>query len=97
MALRPLGDRVLIQILQAKEKTASGLFIPSTAQEKPNEGTVIAVGPGRWTDSGRFVEPTVKKGDVVLLPKYVGTEVTIDGKPHLVLSEEEIIGVVDNS
>ncbi len=97
MNFRPLGDRVLVLLSEVQERTESGLIIPQMAQEKSNRGTVVAVGPGRVTEHGRLIEPHVKRGDVVLLPKYAGTEIELGGKKHLVLAEEEIIGVVDNS
>lgn len=95
MGFRPLGDRVLVKINKAETVSRGGILIPDAAQEKPHEGTVIAVGPGKMSDQGRLVEPNVKKGDVVMLPKYVGTEIKLEGEAHLVLSEEEIIGVLD--
>jgi len=95
MAFRPLGDRVLVKMHAAETVSKGGILLAPSAQEKPQEGTVIAVGPGRLTDKGQLVEPRVKKNDVVLVPKYVGTEIKLDGVEHIVLSEEEIIGVVE--
>lgn len=95
MAFRPLGDRVLVVLSSSEEVSAGGIFIPSTAQEKPQTAVVVAVGPGRVTDNGALIEPRVKTGDVVLLPKYAGTEIRIEGKDHIVLSESDIVAVVE--
>jgi chaperonin GroES len=94
MKLRPLGDRVIVKPSEGEEKTASGLVIPDTAKEKPQEGTVVAVGPGRYED-GKNVPMDVKKGDKIIYSKYGGTEVKIDGEEHLILSERDILAVVE--
>jgi chaperonin GroES len=94
MILRPLGDRVIVKPGEGEEKTASGLVIPDTAKEKPQEGTVVAVGPGRYED-GKNVPMDVKKGDKIIYSKYGGTEVKIDGEEHLILSERDILAVVE--
>jgi chaperonin GroES len=94
MKLRPLGDRVIVKPGEGEEKTASGLVIPDTAKEKPQEGTVVAVGPGRYED-GKNVPMDVKKGDKIIYSKYGGTEVKIDGEEHLILSERDILAVVE--
>lgn len=94
MGIKPLGDRVLVKIEEAKDKTESGLFIPVSAQERPYQGKIVSAGPGKRNEAGVFIEVQVKKNDVVLLPKFSGTEITISGKPHVILHEEEIIGVV---
>jgi chaperonin GroES len=95
MKIRPLGDRVLVKRMESEEKTKGGLFIPETAKEKPIEAKVISVGPGKRDDSGKLVEPSVKAGDRVLFGKYSGTEVKIDGEEHLILREEDILGVIE--
>jgi chaperonin GroES len=87
--IKPLADRVLIEPMQAEEKTASGIIIPDTAKEKPQKGTVVAVGPGT-TDE----KMEVKKGDVVLYGKYSGTEISVDGKDYLIMKQSDILAVV---
>ncbi len=89
MSIKPLADRVLIEPKAAEEKTASGLFIPDTAKEKPLEGTVIAVGPGTSE-----VTMEVKAGDKVLYGKYAGTEITVDGKDYLIMRQSDILAVI---
>ena len=93
-AIKPLEDRIVVQTLAAEQKTASGLVIPDTAQEKPQEGTVIAVGPGRFDDGVR-VPMDVKVGDVVLYSKYGGTEVKYNGEEYLVLSARDILAIIE--
>ena len=93
-AIKPLEDRIVVQTLAAEQKTASGLVIPDTAQEKPQEGTVIAVGPGRFDDGVR-VPMDVKTGDVVLYSKYGGTEVKYNNEEYLVLSARDILAVIE--
>jgi len=92
-SIKPLGDRVLIQADVAEEVTSSGLYIPDTAKEKPQQGTVIAVGPGK-VENGTKVEMTVNEGDKVLYGKYSGTEVTIDGNEYLIMRESDIVGIL---
>lgn len=92
-SIKPLGDRVLIQADVAEEVTSSGLYIPDTAKEKPQQGTVIAVGPGK-VENGTKVEMTVNNGDKVLYGKYAGTEVTIDGNEYLIMRESDIVGIL---
>jgi len=92
-SIKPLGDRVLIQADVAEEITSSGLYIPDTAKEKPQQGTVIAVGPGK-VENGTKVEMTVNEGDKVLYGKYSGTEVTIDGNEYLIMRESDIVGIL---
>lgn len=94
MSVRPLQDRVLIKRVESEEKTASGLFLPSSAKEKPQEGEVIAVGPGRSNDKGEVIALTVKTGDRVLFGKYSGTEIKIEGVEHLIMREDDILGVL---
>jgi chaperonin GroES len=93
MAFRPLHDRVLVRRLEAEEKTAGGIIIPDSAQEKPSEGEVIAVGSGARSDDGKITPPDVKAGDRVLFGKWSGTEVKIDGTEYLIIKEEEILGI----
>jgi chaperonin GroES len=94
MTLTPLNDRVLVKRLDSEEKTAGGLYIPDTAKEKPSQGEVIAVGPGKVADDGKRVSMAVKKGDKVLFNKYAGTEVKLDGVDHLVMREDDILAIV---
>ena len=93
--LKPLGDRVVIEPIEREETTASGLYIPETAKEKPQEGTVLAVGPGRWDENGKSrVAMDVKEGDRVLYARYAGTEVKLDDKKYLILSEKDILAIM---
>lgn len=93
--IKPLEDRVLVQPLEAEQTTASGLVIPDTAQEKPQEGKVLSVGPGRIDDKGNRVPVDVAEGDVVIFSKYGGTEVKYDGVEYLVLSARDLLAVVE--
>ena len=90
MDLEPLGDRVIVEPGEGEEMTASGIVIPDTAKEKPQEGTVLAVGPGRW-EEGKLIPLDVKAGDTVIYSKYGGTEVKVSGKDYLILSERDIL------
>lgn len=92
--LKPLGDRVVIELLETEEKTASGIVLPDTAKEKPQEGKVVAVGTGRVLDSGERVAPEVKEGDRIIFSKYAGTEVKYEGKEYLILRESDILAVI---
>ena len=94
MKLQPLQDRVLISRVPEEEKTAGGIIIPDTAKEKPQEGKIEAVGPGKVLDTGTRLEMTVKKGDRVLFGKYAGSEVTIDGDEFIIMREDDILGVI---
>jgi chaperonin GroES len=95
MKLKPLGDRVVVQATKADEQTKSGLFIPDTAKEKPQKGTVIAVGDGRWDDEGsKRIPLDVKEGDTILYSKYGGTEIKLDDEEYLILSERDILAIV---
>ncbi|MBK8169399.1 MAG: co-chaperone GroES [Sandaracinaceae bacterium] len=94
MGIRPLQDRVIVQRLKEEEKTKGGIIIPDSAKEKPIEGKVIAVGNGKVTDKGDVRKLDVKVGDRVLFGKYSGTEVKIDGEDHLILREDDILGVI---
>ncbi|CCX54548.1 co-chaperone GroES [Veillonella sp. CAG:933] len=93
--IKPLGDRVIIRVLKKEEKTKSGIFLPDTAKEKPSEGEVIAVGAGKVYDNGQRVAPEVAVGDKVMFSKYAGTEVKIDGVDHLVISERDILAILE--
>jgi len=94
MKFRPLHDRVLIESLESEEKTAGGIIIPDTAKEKPQEGKVIAVGPGAKSEDGKTISMDVKVGDRVLFGKWSGTEVKVDGKEYSIMKENDIMGVV---
>jgi chaperonin GroES len=92
--IRPLGDKVLIKRLAAEEKTAGGIVLPDTAKEKPKKGTVIAVGDGRQLESGEKAPFQVSKGDTVLFGSFAGTEVTVDGEEYLLMSEDDILAII---
>lgn len=94
MKLRPLGDRVVVEPLEQEERTESGLFIPETAKEKPQKGTVLSVGEGRKDEDGKRVPMDVESGQTVLFAKYGGTEVKIDGRKLLILKESDILAIV---
>ena len=94
MSLKPLNDRVLVKRLESEERTASGLYIPDTAKEKPSKGEVVAVGPGKHADDGKLVPMAVKARDMVVLNKYDGTVVKIDGAEHLVMREDDILAII---
>jgi chaperonin GroES len=95
MAIRPLHDRILVKRVKEEETTKGGIIIPDTAKEKPIEAKVVAVGTGRILDNGEVRALAVKKGDVVLFGKYGGTEVKIDGEEHLILREDDILGIIE--
>lgn len=95
MNVRPLGEKVLIKRVEAKGKTAGGIVLPDTAKEKPKEGKVIAIGDGRILKSGERAKVQVKKGDRVLFSSYGGTEVRIDGEDYLLMSEDDILAVIE--
>ena len=97
MKFRPLHDRVVIRRLEGEEKTKGGIIIPDTVKEKPQEGEVIAIGPGARDESGKLVPLDVKKGDKVLFGKWSGTEVKIDGQDLLIMKEADILGVVEGA
>ena len=97
MKFRPLHDRVVVKRLDAEEKTASGIIIPDTAQEKPSQGEIVAVGPGGRDEAGKLVALDVKVGDTVLFGKWSGTEVKIDGKELLIMKESDIMGVMEDT
>jgi chaperonin GroES len=95
MAFRPLGDRVLVKRVEEEQKTKGGIIIPDTAKEKPQEGEVVAVGPGARDDSGKIQPLDVKAGDKILFGKWSGTEVKIDGVDLLIMKESDVLGVID--
>jgi chaperonin GroES len=95
MKIRPLQDRLVIRRVEEQQKTKGGLIIPDTAKERPLEGEVIAVGSGKKLDDGKVVPLDVKKGDRVLFGKYSGAEIKVDGVEHLILREEEVLGVIE--
>ena len=95
MSIRPLHDRVLVEPLDAEEKTAGGIIIPDTAKEKPMEGKIVAVGSGARSDDGKVQKMDVKKGDRVLYGKWSGTEVRVDGKDLLIMKESDIMGIIE--
>ena len=97
MNFRPLHDRVLVRRVEAEEKTAGGIIIPDTAKEKPQEGEIVAVGPGARDESGKVVSLDVQAGDRVLFGKWSGTEVRIDGQDLLIMKESDIMGVIEHS
>ena len=92
--LKPLGDRVVIRVLEQEEKTASGIFLPDTAKEKPSQGEVVAVGPGKVQDDGKRVALEVKVGDKIIFSKYAGTEVKFEGTKYLIVSERDILAII---
>ena len=94
MAFRPLHDRVLVRRVEAEEKTAGGIIIPDTAKEKPQQGEVVAVGPGKLSDTGDRIAMEVKEGDRILYGKYSGTEITIADEQYLILRESDVLAVV---
>jgi chaperonin GroES len=93
--IRPLQDRVIVQRIEEEEKTKGGLIIPDTAKEKPQEGKIVAVGKGKLNDDGKITPLDVKVNDRVLFGKYAGTEINIDGEEHLIMREEDILGIID--
>ena len=95
MNIRPLDDRIVVEPMEAEEKTAGGIVIPDTAKEKPQKGKVLAVGEGKLLDDGSRAKPSVKKGDVVLYAKYGGTEIKVEGKDLLILRESDVLAKVE--
>jgi len=95
MAFKPLGDRVLVKIIEAEEKTKGGIILPDTAKEKPQQGEVLAVGPGRILENGQRLPMEVKKGDKVIFAKYAGTEVKEGEEKYLLISERDILAVIE--
>ena len=97
MSFRPLGDRVVVEHVEQADKSAGGVFLPDTAKEKPQEGKVIAIGSGRTLDNGTKVPMEVKVGDRILYSKYSGSEVKIDGKEYLIISEKDILAILTDA
>jgi chaperonin GroES len=95
MKIRPLQDRVIVKRLEEEEKTKGGIIIPDSAKEKPQEGKVIAIGKGKVTEDGKVIPLDVKAGDRILFGKYSGTEVKIEGEEHLIMREEDILGIIE--
>ena len=97
MKLKPLHDRIIVEAAAKEEKTASGIILPDSAQEKPLKGKVLAVGPGKRLDNGKIAPIDVKEGETVLYGKYGGTEITVDGKDYVILRAEDVLGVLTES
>lgn len=95
MSVKPLEDRILIKPIEPENKTASGIYLPESAKERPMQGKVVAVGPGKLLDNGERVAPSVKKGDTVVYGKYAGTEIEIKQVSHLIMRESELLGVIE--
>lgn len=95
MPVKPLEDRVVVKPIEAESKTASGIFLPETAKERPVRGRVVSVGPGKRLDNGKRAQPSVKTGDTVVYGKYAGTEIEIKGEKHLILRETELLGIIE--
>ncbi len=95
MNVKPLGDRVLVQPIEQEEVKKGGIIIPDTAKEKPQEGKIVAVGTGKRDESGKLIPFEVKKGDRVLISKYGGTEIKIDGKEYQIMREDDVLGVIE--
>jgi chaperonin GroES len=94
MKLEPLDDRIIVEPMEAESKTKGGIVLPDTAKEKPQKGKVISVGPGRVTDEGKRIAPSVKKGDTVVYARYGGSEIEIDGKEYMILRESDILAKI---
>ncbi|MFH1593426.1 MAG: co-chaperone GroES [Candidatus Omnitrophota bacterium] len=94
MKIQPLGDRILIEVLEAKDKTKGGIVLPETAKEKPQEAKVVAVGKGKVGDDGKIVPLELKAGDKILFGKYSGTEITVDDNEYLILKEEDVLAII---
>ncbi len=95
MSVKPLEDRVLVKPMEPETKTASGIYLPESAKEKPMQGKVVAVGPGKLLDNGERVTPAVKKGDTVVFGKYAGTEIEIKNTKHMIMRESELLGSIE--
>ena len=93
--LKPIGDRIVIELVESEEKTASGIVLPDTAKEKPQEGKVVAVGKGKVNDDGKITPLDIKVNDRILFGKYSGSEINIDGEEHLIMREDDILGVIE--
>ena len=95
MKIKPLNDRVIVLRVEEEKKTAGGIIIPDTAKEKPQEGKVVAVGPGKRDEDGKRIPLEIKEGDRILFSKYAGTEIKIDGKEHIFMREDDILGILN--
>ena len=95
MKIRPLQDRILVKRVDEEETTSGGIIIPDSAKEKPQEGQVVAVGPGKTLDSGAVAEPNVKAGDRILFSKYAGTDVNVDGEEHIIIREDDVLAIYE--
>jgi len=95
MKIKPLGDRLVVKPLEGEEKTPSGIILPETAKEKPQEGEVLAAGPGRYDDKGKRIALDVSVGDIVLFAKYAGTEIKVRDEKYLILKESDVLGIVE--
>ncbi|MGO9453873.1 MAG: co-chaperone GroES [Candidatus Binataceae bacterium] len=93
--IRPLGDRILVKRIKEEEKTKGGIIIPDTAKEKPQEGKVVAVGKGKHNEEGKLIPLEVKAGDKILFGKYSGSEIKLEGEEHLILREDDILGIIE--
>ena len=96
MKIKPLSDRIIVKPAEAEEKTASGIIIPDTAKEKPMKGEIVAVGAGKVSDDGKVIKMELKVGDQVLYGKYSGTEIKIDGDEHLIMHQDDILGILES-
>ena len=94
MKIQPLADRIMVEVLEAKDVTKGGIVLPDSAKEKPQEAKVVAVGKGKISDEGKLITPEVKIGDKILFGKYSGTEITMDGTEYLILKEEDILAII---
>jgi chaperonin GroES len=95
MRIRPLNDRVIVKRVAEEQKTAGGIIIPDTAKEKPQEGKIVAAGPGKRDEDGKRISLEVKEGDRILFSKYAGTEIKIDGEEHIFMREDDILGIIN--
>ena len=95
MKIRPLQDRILVKRVDEEETTSGGIIIPDSAKEKPQEGQVVAVGPGKTLDNGNLAEPNVKAGDRILFSKYAGTDVNVDGEEHIIIREDDVLAIYE--
>jgi len=94
MKIKPLADRVVVKAVDPADKTKGGIYLPDTAKEKPQEGKIMAVGPGKYSEAGQLIKPSVKTGDLALYSKYGGTEVTVDGEEYLIIRENELLAIL---
>ena len=95
MKIKPLGDRILVRRIKEEERTKGGIIIPDTAKEKPQEGKVVSVGKGKYGDDGKLIPIEVKAGDKILFGKYSGSEVKLDGEEHMIMREDEVLGILE--